>query len=97
MLGASVALLQMRTKSGGSACADVSECPALMGIEHMPPVPEKLLFVLAKDIGDFQPMFGHRRRPSSLEMSMGLRWRLSNGFGAACIRTVETRRYRAVV
>jgi hypothetical protein len=97
LLRASVALLQVRAKSGGSACADVSECSALMGIQHMPPVPEKLLFVLAKDIGDFQPMFGHRCRPSSFERSMGLSWRLSNGFGAACIRTVETRRYRAVV
>jgi hypothetical protein len=52
---ASVALLQMRVKSGGSACAGVSECSALMGIQDMPPVPEKLLFVLTKDIGDFQP------------------------------------------
>ena len=28
---------------------------------------------------------------------MGLSWRVSNGLGAAWIRVVETRRYRAVV
>jgi hypothetical protein len=42
--------------SRGSARADVSECSALLGMEHMPPLPEEFLFVLAKDIGDFQPM-----------------------------------------
>ena len=34
-----------------AANADVSECSALMGIQPMPPWPEELLFVLAKDIG----------------------------------------------
>ena len=32
----------------------------------------------------FEPMLAHRCRPSSFERSMGLSWRLSNGFGAAC-------------
>ena len=92
-----VALFQVRAKSRGSARADVSEGPALPGIEHMPPLPEEFLFVLAKDIGDFEPMLAHRCRPSSFEWWMGLSWRLSNGLGAACIRAVETRRYRAGV
>ena len=96
-MGALVALFDVCTKSSGSACADVSECSALLDIERMPPLPEELLFVLAKDIGDFQPMFDHPCRPSSLEGKMGLSWRVSNGLGAAWIRVVETRRYRAVV
>ena len=90
-------LFDSRAEGGGSACADVPERLALVGRESMAPSRQELLLVLAKDIGDFQPMFGHRCRPSSLERSMGLSWRLSNGFGAACIRTVETRSYRAVV
>jgi hypothetical protein len=96
-MGTLVALFQVRAKSRGAARADVSECSALRGMEHMPPLPEEFLFVLAKDIGDFQPMLAHRCRPSSFEWWMGLSWRLSNGLGAACIRRVETRRYRAVV
>lgn len=92
-----VALFHVRAKSGGSARADVSECSALLGIEHMPPLPEELPFVLAKDIGDFQPTSDHPCRPSPLEGKMGLSWSVSNGLGAAWIRVVETRRYRAVV
>jgi hypothetical protein len=66
-VGTLVALFQVRAQSRGSACADVSECPALLGIEHMPPLPEEFLFVLAKDIGGFEPMLAHRCRPSSFE------------------------------
>ena len=80
-MGAVVALFKMRAKGGSSAGADVSEGSALRGGERMPPLPEELLFVLAKDIGDFEPMFSHRWRPSSWEWSMGLSCRLSNGLG----------------
>jgi hypothetical protein len=76
-----VALLEVRAESGGAAGADVSEGSALRGVEHVPPSPEELLFVLAKDIGDFEPMFSHRCRPSSFEWSMGFGCRLSNGLG----------------
>ena len=83
LTGAAIALLDVSAEGGGSACADVSECPALLGIEHMPPLPEEFLFVLTKDIGDFEPMFAHRCRASSLERSIGLSWRASNGLGVA--------------
>ena len=87
-----VALLQVSAESGGSACADVSECSALMGIQPMPPRPEELLFVLTKDIGDFEPMLGHRCRPSSLDRSIGFSWSASKGLGVAWRRAVDTRR-----
>jgi hypothetical protein len=70
-MGAVAALLDVGTEGGGSASADVSEGSALRGGERMPPLPEELLFVLAKDIGDFEPMLDHRCRPSSWERSMG--------------------------
>ena len=92
-----IALFHVRAQGGGSARADVSEFLALLGIEHMPPLPEEFLFVLAKDIGDFKPRFDQPWRPSPLEGTMGLSWSVSNGLGAAWIRVVETRRYRAVV
>jgi hypothetical protein len=54
-----IALLQMSAKRGGAACADVTECSQLVGRECMARSLEELLFMLAKDIGDFQPMSGH--------------------------------------
>jgi hypothetical protein len=54
-----IALLQMSAKRGGAACADVPEGSQLMGRERVTPSLEELLFVLAKDIGDFQPMSAH--------------------------------------
>ena len=35
--------------------------------------------MLAEDIGDFQPMFFHHRRPPSLARSIGLSWSASKG------------------
>jgi hypothetical protein len=49
----------------------------------MTPALEKFLFVLTKDIGDFEPPFAHGCRPLSWERSMGLSWRASNGLGVA--------------
>jgi len=92
-----IALFHVRPEGGGAACADVSECSALLGIEHIPPLPEEFLFVLAKDIGDFKPILDHPCRSSTLERKIGLSWSVSNGLGAAWILVVETRRYRAVV
>ena len=54
-----IALLRMGAQRGGAACADVPECSQLMGRECMAPSLEELLFVLAKDIGDFEPMSTH--------------------------------------
>ena len=96
-MGTLVALFRVRAKRSGSARADVSECSALLGVERMPPLPEEFLFVLAKDIGDFQSMFDHLCRPSPLKGKIFLSWSASNGLVAVWIRVVETRRYRAVV
>ena len=83
LAGAVIALLDVSAEGGSSACADVPECSKLMGAEGMTPSLEEFLFVLTKDIGDFEPMFAHRFRVSSLEPSIGLSWRASNGLGVA--------------
>lgn len=97
LMGAGIALLEVASESGGAACADVAERPPLLPGQSVSPRGEEFLFVLAKDIGDFQPMFGHSCWSSSLEWKMGFSRSESNGLGAACIRVVETRKYRAVV
>jgi hypothetical protein len=50
-----------------AACADVTECSKLVRREGMTPSFEEFLFVLTKDIGDFQPIFAHLCLWSSLE------------------------------
>jgi hypothetical protein len=62
-----ITLFEACAKGSGSACADVAECLALLGREAVAPAGKEILLVLAKDIGDFQPMFHHRCRPSSWE------------------------------
>ena len=59
LLLAGIALLDMGAESGCAACADVTEYTALLAGQRMSPVGHELLFVLAKDIGDFEPMRGH--------------------------------------
>jgi hypothetical protein len=54
-------------QGGSAACADVTEYSKLMRRESMTPSFEEFLFVLAKDIGDFQPMLAHLCLWSSLE------------------------------
>ena len=91
-----VALFDVRAEGGGLACADVSENSKLMVGNYVAPSLEKFLFVLAKDIGDFEPTFDHSCRPSSAPW-IGFSWRASKGLGVACSRAVDTRKYRAVV
>ena len=59
LLPAGIALLDMGAESGRAACADVTEYTALLAGQCMSPLGHELLFVLAKDIGDFEPMLGH--------------------------------------
>jgi hypothetical protein len=58
-LPAGIALLDVGAESGCAACADVMEYTALLAGQCMSPLGHELLFVLAKDIGDFEPMLGH--------------------------------------
>ena len=53
LMRAVITLLHVSAQRGGAACADVSEGSQLMGRERVTPSLEELLFVLAKDIGDF--------------------------------------------
>ena len=89
LMGAGIALLQVASESGGAACADVAERPPLLPGQSVSPSGEEFLFVLAKDIGDFQPMFGHGRRCSA-SSAMGERDSPSNGLRVAWMRRVET-------
>jgi len=54
-----IATLDVSAQFTFLACADISECPNLMGCEAPLPFFGKFLFVLAKDIGDFKPMSVH--------------------------------------
>jgi hypothetical protein len=51
--------LDVSAEGSGAACADVTECSKLLRGDGVAPSLEEFLFVLAKDIGDFQPMFAH--------------------------------------
>jgi len=66
LAGATITLFNMAAEGSGTACADVAECPKLPGGENTTPLFEELLLVLAKDIGDFQPMSVHSCRFWSL-------------------------------
>lgn len=63
-MAALVTLFEVTAESRGAAGADVAESFALLWGDGMSPLRQKLLLVLADDIGYFEPMFGHLRRPS---------------------------------
>ena len=85
----------MAAEGSGAACADVTECPQLRSGETAL-LAEELLFVLAKDIGDFEPMPAHSGSLPSASVG-AFSVSASNGLARVCILFVETRRYRAVV
>lgn len=64
LVRAVVALLYVCAERSRAARADIPENLLLLGRQHISPALEEFLTVLAEDIGDFQPMFRHRRRPS---------------------------------
>jgi hypothetical protein len=57
LMGAGIAQLDMAAEGSSAACADVTKCPQLRSGETAL-LAEELLFVLAKDIGDFEPNVG---------------------------------------
>jgi hypothetical protein len=54
-----IALFQPGATSSRSAGADVPEYLALLGREQIAPASKEFLFVLAKDIGNFDPVRVH--------------------------------------
>src|SRR5450759_4644044 len=96
LMGAVVALLYVGAEGGRAARADIPESLPLLGRQYVSPAIEEFLTVLAEDIGDFQPGFRHRFRPSA-DYSTGCSGSASKGLGAACSRFMDTRRYLAVV
>ena len=79
---------------------DMRRCrgmPCAAGTRACRPSRQRIPVLLAKDIGDFQPMLVHLWRPSSSERSMGFNSSASKGLRIACSRCMDTRRYLAVV
>jgi hypothetical protein len=62
---ATVAYMQMTAQCRGSTRTDIAKRLQLAVRQDRPPPLQKLLFVLAKDIGDFRPMLFHRCRALS--------------------------------
>ena len=56
---ASIACIQVSAELRGSTCADITESLELAVRQQGSPAFQKLLFMLTKDIGDFQPMLAH--------------------------------------
>ena len=90
LMGTMIALLDLGAEGGGTACADVSECFTLLGRQHVSPAIQKFLTVLAEDIGDFKPVFRHRRRPSPSVVKISLIGRSSSGLTVFRNRASET-------
>jgi hypothetical protein len=91
-----VTAFDARAQRCGLACADVSEYSQLLGRKYRPPTLKKFLFVLAKDIGDFEPMWVHLCRRSS-DAEIAFSGRVSRGLVIPRRCAVDTRRYRVVV
>jgi hypothetical protein len=91
-----VAAFDARAQRSGLACADVSEDSPLLRGKYRTPTLEKFLFVLTKDIGDFQPMRVHGCWSSS-QAEIAFSGSVSRGLVIPRRCAVDTRRYRAVV
>jgi hypothetical protein len=59
-----IALFEMTAESRGTARADVAKSFMLLRRNRVSPLRQKLSLMLANDIGYFEPMFAHLRRPS---------------------------------
>jgi hypothetical protein len=97
LVRAVIAVFDVSAECCGAARDDVPERLALLGRHSMPIVLKELLLVLTKDIGDFEPIFDHRRRPSPSDSVISITWSFSNGLTAALSVRFDTCRYRAVV
>jgi len=79
-MAAPITLFEVTAERRGAARADVTKSFMLLWRDRVSPLRQKLLLMLANDIGYFEPMFGHLRRPSpsgrcglfSLRRSRGL-------------------------
>ena len=87
----------MHTEFGGAACDDVPKHPALLARKRVPPAIQELLSVLSEDIGDFESLRCHRRRPSPSDCEISITCKLSKGLTVASRVRFETCKYRAVV
>lgn len=63
-MAALIALFEVTAEGRRAARADVAKSFMLLWRDRVSPLRQKLLLMLANDIGYFEPMFGHLRRPS---------------------------------
>jgi len=92
-----ITLFEVTTESRGAARADVAKSFMLLWRDRVPPVRQELLLMFADDIGYFEPILGHLRRPS-----LSAKWgvdnvRRSRGLTVCWTACCETSRYLAVV
>lgn len=85
-----ITLLDVAAQCGGATGADVVEGFALPGRDNMSPLPEEFRSVFTNDIGQFEPMFGHRLRPSPSEIHRSRIGNSSKGLCVACTLRTET-------
>lgn len=64
-------VLRVTAKSGGAAVADCLESFSPMSADYTAPLCEELFFILAEDIGHFEPMFSHC--PGGRALTVGIR------------------------
>jgi hypothetical protein len=55
-----VELLHMAAQGRCSAVANIREGSSLLTGQHLAPLGQKIVFVYAENIGQFEPMFTHR-------------------------------------
>jgi hypothetical protein len=63
-MAAPIALFEVTAERRSAARTDVAKRLMLLWRDRVSPLRQKLLLMLANDIGYFEPMFGHLRRPS---------------------------------
>ena len=90
LMAAMIALLDLGTERGGTACADVSEYFTLLWGQHVSPAIQKFLTMLVEDIGDFESLFPHRRRPSPSGSRISRIGKPSSGLTVVRKRASET-------
>ena len=69
-MAAGITLLQVRAQGDSATDADIPQSFALGRRDGVPPAAQELPSVLAKHIGDFQPLLPHLLRPSPSEVSL---------------------------
>ena len=85
-----ITLFDVAAQGSRPADSNIMESFALLGGDGVPPLIQELLSMLTENIGDLEPIFVHRLRPSPSEVSNSRNSRLSMGLGVAFSFCSET-------